>query len=168
MRRYKRMRSVMVVYDTDIIVRFCVMDTITGEIIKREYTRDYKDIWSEAAMNIFKMTDRFKELKGIMIEKPVTMTIVKVYQADFPKIGGQGMQTEAMVKFEESDKPLKLNAPCITVLVDLLGSETRDWIGKRITLYSEKGVAFGKPFNAVRVLDKLPPQKKIENSTETG
>lgn len=62
-----------------------------------------------------------------------------------------------LVYFQEHDLPLVLNATNAESIKKAVGSmQFRDWIGKRITLYSAKVHAFGDVWDAVRIRDTAP------------
>lgn len=73
---------------------------------------------------------------------------------------GQAVQYKWAMRFEELDKPLLLNATNIR-LCELVfnSSETDDWIGNKIVLYSDPTIQFqGKFVGGIRV--RAPKQAK--------
>ena len=58
--------------------------------------------------------------------------------------GEEGDERKTIMVFEEETKPLILNNTNWTILEDLYGPESDDWLGKKIELYSDPNVMFGK------------------------
>jgi hypothetical protein len=77
-------------------------------------------------------------------------TILAVEPVDFddgPKLN---------VTFKGSDKTLVCNRTNASIIAELHGDDTDDWIGQRITLYATKVDFSGKRVDAIRVRDQVP------------
>lgn len=61
-----------------------------------------------------------------------------------------------VVLFEETDKKWVMNKTCAQVIARMYGPEILNWIGKRITLTTERGTWFGKTSDAIRVRPEVP------------
>lgn len=54
------------------------------------------------------------------------------------------------------NKRLVLNVTNANVIAGLYGNETKEWVGKRITLYATQCQAFGKTADCIRIRDRKP------------
>ena len=65
---------------------------------------------------------------------------------------------EVVIHFEGDTKPMVVTAECqMANLITATGTDrTKDWVGKKIQLYGELGVYFGKRQWAVRVREFAP------------
>ena len=127
----------------------------------------------EDGMNIFKESGLFDYLCGEMFlndnGKPVVvpMTIKSVVMESVPDGRGSKL-SKPIVHFRESDKSLVLNKSNSRAIAGILGSDTDNWIGKRIALTGEHGKWFGKQQTRVVVLDSAPPAKKAKPTPTNG
>jgi len=81
----------------------------------------------------------------------MTVTITGVVLGAFDKTDGS-QETKPIVSFAGQDKQLILNKTNARRIESILGfDDSEDWIGKSITLITEKVDAFGKIQDAVRV-----------------
>ena len=71
---------------------------------------------------------------GILKGKDVTLTISGVRIEDLPSETG-GMRTKGILAFEGKKLELVLNRTNGEAIKAMFGSDTGDWIGKRITLF---------------------------------
>jgi len=96
-----------------------------------------------------------KYLKQADVEYETEVTIVKVGQINVAREDEQPDMKWA-VRFQELKKPMILNSTNIQLIAKALGSEESDeWIGKKVTIYSDPNVSFGgKLVGGLRV--KLP------------
>lgn len=61
------------------------------------------------------------------------------------------------LRFEELTQQLGLNETNNGMMIEMLGHETDDWVGKRITLFVDSTVMYkGKRTGGVRIRSKLP------------
>ena len=91
------------------------------------------------------------ELKG----KDVTVTIASVVKEQVAMTDG-GKKTKLVIRFKESAKKLicnKTNGDSISVIH---GNESKQWAGKRITLYPTTCLAFGEMVECIRVREVVP------------
>jgi len=107
-------------------------------------------------MNLLKDTNLFKYLTGDMFEKTAVLTIRRVTLESMT--AGQKSEDKPVVYFKETKKGMVLNKTNANRLYELFGTwDTDQMIGKRVTLTNERGEAFGKPYNAVRISLQQPP-----------
>ncbi len=73
-------------------------------------------------------------LKGSELEEGerLVVTIKSAEEVTFPQSG----DTVPVLEFLELDKKLTLNRTRIAKLVDLLGEDTEEWVGRKISLYA--------------------------------
>lgn len=113
----------------------------------------------EKYMNLLKDTNLFKYLTGDMFEKPAVLTIQKVQMEEMPS--GSTTEQKPVVYFKETRKGLVLNKTNANALYTLFGTwDTEVMRGKKVRLFSERGQAFGKPYNAVRISTDLPRESR--------
>jgi hypothetical protein len=100
-----------------------------------------------------------KYLKQSDVEEETEVTIVKVGQINVAKEDEQPEMKWA-VRFQEFKKPMVLNGTNIQLLAKACESEdTDDWIGKKVTIYTDPNVTFGgKLVGGLRV--RLQVKKK--------
>ena len=102
-------------------------------------------------MDIYK-TDLFKFVSGDMVkDRPATMTIKEVKIESLPSIKTGKEENKVILCFEESKKPLILNATNAKRLAKLFGRDTDTWAGQVVELYAEEVKAFGALHNAARI-----------------
>jgi len=89
--------------------------------------------------------------------KDYTLTIQSVQIED---LGGEDSPKDRkpVVMFKETSKGLGLNRINSNTIAKLLGEETDQWTGKRITLFPTTTEFKGDTVPCVRVRDILPPQ----------
>lgn len=93
-------------------------------------------------------------LKGDDLEEGerTVVTIKSAEEVNFPS-----GDTVPVLEFIELEKKLTLNKTRIKKLVELLGEDTDDWIGKKISIYSVDVQYQGKTMPGVAVA--APPRK---------
>ena len=102
------------------------------------------------------------EMKG----KDATLTIKAVEVAEL-RLASGGTQRKPILHFEETAKKLVLNKTNSGTIAELLGTEARKWVGRRITLYPTRCDAFGKETDCIRVRPEPPkPKTKPEPKKE--
>lgn len=89
-------------------------------------------------------------------EAPVTVTITKVKGGKYKE---EDTKEHLDVYFDEYKQPLGLNNMNLKQLVDLLGRDTEDWSGQRITLLVRDIEVAGKTKRAIRIDETLPRAK---------
>lgn len=100
--------------------------------------------------------------------KTLTIKVVKREKIKNPKDKTHEEKTKNIIYFEEDVKPMISNQVNSEKLSELFGSNyIEDWSGKKIMLRVEQVYAFGKNNDAIRVVPKLPKQKKTLNSKKS-
>lgn len=68
--------------------------------------------------------------------------------------GQFGTQTVAKIRFqgEEESKNVNLNKPTVNALVDAFGEESKDWVGKLLTVQTEKMMVSGRRITALYLI----------------
>ncbi len=87
--------------------------------------------------------------------RDVTLTIANV-QVDELMLAGGRKHSKPVLYFERTEKMLVLNKTNATTIANAHGSEARQWIGKRITLYPTTTKCKGKTVPCVRVREIEP------------
>lgn len=96
-----------------------------------------------------------KYIKPVDLQgKDVTLTIKRASL----EMMGQGVEKEQklVIWFERTEKGLIMNRTNATVITNLHGKETDDWIGKRIIIYATSVTAFGKKHDVIRIRERVP------------
>lgn len=82
--------------------------------------------------------------------KDVSVEIAKIELEDVP--GPDGKKTKKpVVHFAKAHKRFPLPKTCAKVLAARFGTNTDEWVGKKITLYPTTCLAFGQEVECVRV-----------------
>jgi hypothetical protein len=102
------------------------------------------------------------DLKG----KDVTLTIGKLAREELRSEDGS-KEPAWVVEFAEMQRRPKdqrkrwvLNKTNATTLGKLHGTESNEWVGKRVTLFPTTCMAFGERVECIRVRDKAPSAAK--------
>lgn len=104
-------------------------------------------------------------LKG----KIVTLTIADLVREEMPdKKGKDGKAFKVVLSFKERDKQLVANKLNCTALMLMFGRNTKDWRGKRVSFYPEKGNWFGKRQEAIRVYGSPDIAADIDATAQLG
>jgi hypothetical protein len=108
------------------------------------------------------------ELKG----RDATVTISAVEKADLPREGSSKKDVCPVLSFAETPKKMVLNKTNASTIVGLYGSQAKEWVGKRITLYPTTTKFGGEIVDCIRVRPDAPPEKSTKptgkpNVTET-
>ena len=88
---------------------------------------------------------------GLFAARPLSLTIAAVDVEELPRDDG-GTKIKGIVTFEKTDKQLVLNRTNAETIRAMFGRKLSDWIGKRITLASEKDRLMGKEVDAIRII----------------
>ncbi len=83
-------------------------------------------------------------------EKTLTITSVEIREVGHERV------KRGVVLFKEFDRGFVLNKTNSRAIADLHGSNTTEWIGKRIVLYRSETAFQGKTVPCIRVRDKRP------------
>jgi len=107
-------------------------------------------------MNIYS-TDLFQYMAGDMIgQSTIVLTIADVTMESMNS-GKGGQQTKPCLRFKERSKLMVMNKTNAKTLAAILGPETENWKGARVTIAAPVVDAFGKSARSLRVTDVQPP-----------
>jgi hypothetical protein len=107
-------------------------------------------------MNIYS-TDLFQYMAGDMIgQSAIALTIADVTMENMNS-GKGGQQTKPCLRFKERSKLMVLNKTNAKTLAGILGPETENWKGARVTITAPVVDAFGKSARSLRITDVQPP-----------
>jgi hypothetical protein len=110
----------------------------------------------EDVMNIYS-TDLFTYMAGDMIgQSQIVLTIADVTMENMNS-GKGGAQTKPCLRFKERSKLMVLNKTNAKALAAVLGPETENWKGARVTIAAPVVDAFGKSARSLRVIEVQPP-----------
>lgn len=89
--------------------------------------------------------------------KDVTLTIERVTAGELTAIGGRKSK-KPLCFFREgkSRKPLALNSTNCKTIAAMYGSDTSDWIGKRVTLYPTQTQMGNETVDCIRIRPSIP------------
>jgi hypothetical protein len=99
-----------------------------------------------------------KYLKGAeLMGKTVTVEIDGIDpRAELKKTDGS-IEHRPLLRFKDKEKMMVLNKGNAQTIAKMHGTEVRKWIGKKIKIRAEKVRAFGKMWDALRVVDEGEP-----------
>lgn len=99
------------------------------------------------------------------LQSEITVTI-KSYSIENIRTAS-GTQKKGVLHFSENVKPLIVNKSKLKPLVNKYGFETDTWIGKRVTLYFDPTVKFGRDITGgIRV--RIPREEPLPKCEECG
>ena len=117
------------------------------------------------ANKLLAIASKSKYLRAIDIEEPTLFTIQNT-TIDTLKVRNQE-QERGVVWFREDDRGLVLNVSLTEILMDMFGSETDAWKGKRVRLYNDRRVKFrGEAVGGIRI--KSSPDLDHDLTISTG
>ena len=117
------------------------------------------------ANRLLAIASKSKYLRAIDIEEPTLFTISNV-TIDTLKVRNTESE-RGVVWFEEDERGLVLNVSLTEILMDLFGSETDRWKGKRVRLFNDRRVKFkGEAVGGIRV--KSSPDIERDMVIHTG
>ena len=109
----------------------------------------------ENSMNIYS-TDLFQFMAGDMLgQSTIALTIADVTMESMNS-GKGGQQTKPCLRFKERSKLMVLNKTNAKTLAAILGPETENWKGARVTIAAPVIDAFGKSARSLRITDVQP------------
>lgn len=126
----------------------------------------------ENSMNIYS-TDLFQFMAGDMLgQSTIALTIADVTMESMSGGSGKGgAQTKPCLRFRERSKLMVLNKTNAKTLAGVLGPETENWKGARVTIAAPVVDAFGKSVRSLRITDVQPEKivaaKPRPNSRES-
>lgn len=88
--------------------------------------------------------------------KDAVLTIKRVEAGHVTGAKGK-KDKKPIVHFEKTDKKLGLNKTNGKTIAAMYGSETNEWIGKRITVYATTTEFGSETVECIRVRPKIPP-----------
>lgn len=92
------------------------------------------------------------EFKG----KDVTLTVSAVSKEPLQMMDGT-TKKKLVIRFERTPKKLVCNKTNADSIAQLYGTKAEDWVGKRITFFPTRCLAFGDNVDCVRVRESKPP-----------
>ncbi len=111
-------------------------------------------------------TDLFPYLEGEELKgSNLTLTIRDIRQEKMKSRRGKE-ESKWVLYFQETHKGFVVNKTNAKSIAVLHGKMTGGWVGKQITLYTEKLEAFGETHNALRVAVAIPSNGNGEMTLE--
>jgi hypothetical protein len=103
------------------------------------------------------------DLKG----KAFRVTIARVEAEELRPVRNAPPETKYVVYVEQSKKGVILSRTLAVQIAAIVGSdETRDWVGKSITIYPEPMTVAGKPRIAIRARKPGPEPRRVPASED--
>lgn len=93
------------------------------------------------------------EFKG----RDVTLTITSVSKEPLKMMDGS-TKHKMLLRFKGTEKKLVCNKTNADSIAQLYGTKAEEWVGKRVTLYPTRCLAFGDMVDCVRVRETVPPE----------
>ena len=90
-----------------------------------------------------------------LMGRDVVVTIAKVVAGELTAAGGRKSK-KPVVYFEGKDKGLALNKTNGKTIASLFGTDTDQWIGKKIAIYPTETSMGGETVECIRVRNKVP------------
>jgi hypothetical protein len=93
------------------------------------------------------------------LPRDVTVTIASVKAGQL--VGEKGRTAKKpILRFERTEKAFAANKTNCKTIAAMYGTNTREWIGKRVTLYATTTEFGGKSVECIRVRPQVPPEPK--------
>ena len=99
--------------------------------------------------------------------REVTVEIASVKAGAIRGEGGKSSK-KPVCHFRGKDKPLALNVTNCRTIAAMYGPDTKDWIGKRITIYPTTTDFGGKTVDCIRVRPGIPSASKQTDTESTA
>ena len=109
----------------------------------------------EDSVNIYS-TDLFTYLAGDMIGQATIALTISGVTLESMNSGKGGAQTKPCLHFKERNKLMVLNKTNAKTIAAILGPETENWVGARVTIGTAMVDAFGKTTRSLRIVDVQP------------
>lgn len=91
--------------------------------------------------------------------------VVTIKDVKYETLGqGAKAETKPVIEFRDA-KPLVLNKTNGHIIGQLYGSDTDEWVGKKITLFTMEVDSFGDIVRAIRVRNAVPDEAASRQST---
>ena len=117
---------------------------------KKIYTSDYLGSWDLETEGDVVVTIEFFKLDRVQANESI-----------------QSKQDVITLKFREFDKPMIINRTNAKAITKVTGSyDMKDWIGKRVSLYTKLVKAFGEEVMALRIRSIAPKPKAKAKLTD--
>ena len=103
-------------------------------------------------MKFNKQTTSGSWLKGVEVVSGTQAKIVEETVSQEREFEGKTRKqnvTKVLLKGETESKNCNVNTPSLNALVDAFGAESGDWVGKVVTLHTEKMVVAGRRVTAL-------------------
>lgn len=102
-------------------------------------------------------------------DEDVPVTISQAWIEEPRDDAPEGAKPQVILRTKEfGDKKFGLNATNRKMMVKLLGDDTDEWVGKRITLYTTEVEFQGETMLGIRIRLKLPSQKPVAAGAVLG
>lgn len=89
----------------------------------------------------------------------ITLRIKQIKKGKITGAGGKS-SGKGMIYFDGAEKPLGAGTAVLSAIAQLYGNDTRQWVGKWITIYPDPSVKFGgERVGGVRVRPQVPDEK---------
>lgn len=99
--------------------------------------------------------------------RDVTVTI-KSAKAEQLNVQGGRKSKKPVLHFVEAEKGLALNKTNAKVIAAMYGNDTREWVGKRITLYPTTTQFGDQRVDCIRIRPKIPAEPKPRTPEEAA
>jgi hypothetical protein len=96
------------------------------------------------------------------LPRDVTVTIARVAAGELIGEGGRKAK-KPIIYFEGKDKGFAANKTNCKIIAAMYGTDTRKWVGQRITLYPTTTEMGGKTHDCIRVRPQIPDGGKRRN-----
>lgn len=94
--------------------------------------------------------------------KAVTVTIVKVEAGVLDNVKAKKKDKKPIVFFKGASKPLALNKTNAKTIAQLYGNDTREWIGKAVTIFPTTTQFGNDVVDCIRIKPAVPKGKAQE------
>jgi len=98
--------------------------------------------------------------------KEATVKIARVTGGKVKNTKDDSEERKPFVFFEGKEKPLALNRTNGKSIADMYGKDTKNWVGKLITIYPTTTQAFGQSHDCIRVKPTVPTGKVSDASID--
>lgn len=97
--------------------------------------------------------------------RDVTVEIESVRASELFIVSANQKKKKPVVSFKGTPKKLVLNKTNMTVVANLYGFDTRQWVGRKITLYPTTARCGKETVDAIRIRPKVPqgPARGVES-----
>lgn len=101
------------------------------------------------------------------LPRDVTVTIASVKAGQLT--GQQGRKAKKpILRFERTEKGMAANKTNCKIIAAMYGTNTREWVGKRITLYATTTEFGGETVECIRVRPQVPADAKRSTNSKAA